>query len=184
MTAKALPPFCCACVGRGTCRRPDRGLRGDAAARFPGRPVPFYRLVGPHAADRMRRGDRRGRHAGGGDRGARHRAGNRVLEIGTGSGYTAAVMSRLAGRVVTSRSLQDARPSRRGSASRRSASAMRIVRQADGSGGLPGEGPFDRIVAWAAFDSLPRFLLDQLSSGGIDDRADRPGRGRAGAVPS
>ena len=42
-----------------------------------------------------------------------------------------------------------------------------IVRQADGSGGLPAEGPFDRIVAWAAFDSLPRFLLDQLSSGGI-----------------
>jgi protein-L-isoaspartate(D-aspartate) O-methyltransferase len=32
---------------------------------------------------------------------------------------------------------------------------------------LAGDGPFDRIVAWAAFDSLPRFLLDQLSSGGI-----------------
>ncbi|TIT39228.1 MAG: protein-L-isoaspartate O-methyltransferase, partial [Mesorhizobium sp.] len=42
-----------------------------------------------------------------------------------------------------------------------------IVRQADGSNGLPNEGPFDRIVAWAAFDNLPRFLLDQLSSGGV-----------------
>ncbi|TIT27962.1 MAG: protein-L-isoaspartate O-methyltransferase, partial [Mesorhizobium sp.] len=42
-----------------------------------------------------------------------------------------------------------------------------IVRQADGSNGLANEAPFDRIVAWAAFDSLPRFLLDQLSSGGI-----------------
>ena len=31
-----------------------------------------------------------------------------------------------------------------------------IVRQADGSNGLADEGPFDRIVAWAAFDSLPR----------------------------
>ncbi len=42
-----------------------------------------------------------------------------------------------------------------------------IARQADGSNGLPGEGPFDRIVAWVAFESLPRFLLDQLSSGGV-----------------
>ena len=42
-----------------------------------------------------------------------------------------------------------------------------IARQADGSNGLASEGPFDRIVVWAAFDSLPRFLLDQLSSGGI-----------------
>jgi protein-L-isoaspartate(D-aspartate) O-methyltransferase len=42
-----------------------------------------------------------------------------------------------------------------------------IARQADGSNGLANEGPFDRIVAWAAFDSLPRFLLDQLSSGGV-----------------
>ena len=41
------------------------------------------------------------------------------------------------------------------------------VRQADGGNGLPGEGPFDRIVAWTAFDSLPRPFVDQLSSGGI-----------------
>ena len=41
-----------------------------------------------------------------------------------------------------------------------------IARQADGSNGL-NDGPFDRIVVWAAFDSLPRFLLDQLSSGGV-----------------
>ena len=35
------------------------------------------------------------------------------------------------------------------------------------SGGLPAEGPFDRIVVWAAFESLPRHFVDQLSSGGI-----------------
>ena len=92
--------------------------------------------------------------------------GNRVLEIGTGSGYTAAVMSRLASRVVTIDRYKTLAEQAR---QRFEALAIGnvIVRQADGSNGLANEGPFDRIVAWAAFDSLPRFLLDQLSSGGI-----------------
>ncbi|AZO54333.1 MAG: protein-L-isoaspartate(D-aspartate) O-methyltransferase [Mesorhizobium sp.] len=92
--------------------------------------------------------------------------GNRVLEIGTGSGYTSAVMSRLAARVVTVdryKTLVEQARQRFEALGIGNA----IVRQADGSNGLPNEGPFDRIVAWAAFDSLPRFLLDQLSSGGI-----------------
>ncbi len=92
--------------------------------------------------------------------------GNRVLEIGTGSGYTAAVMARLAGRVVTIdryKTLADQARQRFEALGIGNA----IARQADGSNGLPGEGPFDRIVVWAAFESLPRFLLDQLSSGGI-----------------
>lgn len=92
--------------------------------------------------------------------------GNRVLEIGTGSGYTAAVMARLAGRVVTIdryRTLADQARHRFEALGIGNA----IARQADGSNGLPGAGPFDRIVVWAAFESLPRFLLDQLSSGGI-----------------
>ncbi|AZO01989.1 MULTISPECIES: protein-L-isoaspartate(D-aspartate) O-methyltransferase [unclassified Mesorhizobium] len=92
--------------------------------------------------------------------------GNRVLEIGTGSGYTAAVMSRLAARVIT---IDRYKTLTEQAKQRFEALAISnvIVRQADGSNGLPNEGPFDRIVAWAAFDSLPRFLLDQLSSGGI-----------------
>jgi protein-L-isoaspartate(D-aspartate) O-methyltransferase len=93
-------------------------------------------------------------------------AGNRVLEIGTGSGYTSAVMSRLAARIVTVDRYKTLVEQ-----ARQRFEALGIgnvvVRQTDGSGGLPAEGPFDRIVAWAAFDSLPRFLLDQLSSGGI-----------------
>src|SRR5690606_9981889 len=92
--------------------------------------------------------------------------GNRVLEIGTGSGYTAAVMARLAGRVVTIdryRTLAEQAKQRFDALGITNA----IARQADGSNGLPGEGPFDRIVAWVAFESLPRFLLEQLSSGGI-----------------
>ena len=92
--------------------------------------------------------------------------GNRVLEIGTGSGYTAAVMSRLAARVVTADRYKTLVEQARQRFEALGIGNV-IVRQADGSGGLPNEAPFDRIVAWAAFDSLPRFLLDQLSSGGI-----------------
>ena len=92
--------------------------------------------------------------------------GNRVLEIGTGSGYTAAVMSRLAARIVTADRYKTLVEQARQRFEALGIGNV-IVRQADGSGGLPNEAPFDRIVAWAAFDSLPRFLLDQLSSGGI-----------------
>ncbi|QKC83534.1 protein-L-isoaspartate(D-aspartate) O-methyltransferase [Mesorhizobium sp. NZP2077] len=93
-------------------------------------------------------------------------AGNRVLEIGAGSGYTSAVMSRLAARIVTVDRYKTLVEQARQRFEALGIGNV-IVRQADGSGGLPAEGPFDRIVAWAAFDSLPRFLLDQLSSGGI-----------------
>ncbi|MER9295790.1 protein-L-isoaspartate(D-aspartate) O-methyltransferase [Mesorhizobium sp. M0621] len=92
--------------------------------------------------------------------------GNRVLEIGTGSGYTSAVMSRLAARVVTTDRYKTLVEQARQRFEALGIGNV-IVRHADGSGGLPNEGPFDRIVAWAAFDSLPRFLLDQLSSGGM-----------------
>lgn len=91
--------------------------------------------------------------------------GSRVLEIGTGSGYTAAVMSRLAGRVVTVERYKTL-----ATQARARIEALGIqnvqVRHADGANGLQGEGPFDRIVAWAAFESLPRPFVDQLAVGG------------------
>jgi protein-L-isoaspartate(D-aspartate) O-methyltransferase len=92
--------------------------------------------------------------------------GHRVLEIGTGSGYTAAVLSRLGGRIVT---VERYRTLAEQARQRFEALGILnvIVRHADGANGLPSEGPFDRIVAWVAFESLPRFLLDQLSSGGV-----------------
>jgi protein-L-isoaspartate(D-aspartate) O-methyltransferase len=91
--------------------------------------------------------------------------GVRVLEIGTGSGYTAAVMSRLAGRVVTVERYKTL-----ATHARARLEALGIqnvqVRHADGANGLQGEGPFDRIVVWAAFESLPRAFVDQLAIGG------------------
>jgi protein-L-isoaspartate(D-aspartate) O-methyltransferase len=92
--------------------------------------------------------------------------GHRVLEIGTGSGYTAAVMARLVARIVSleryKRLIDQARL-------RLQALGISnvIVRQADGAGGLAAEGPFDRVVSWAAFEDHPRQFVDQLSTSGV-----------------
>ncbi len=91
--------------------------------------------------------------------------GHRVLEIGTGSGFTAAVMARIAERVLTVdryRTLVTAAQSRIDELGLRNA----VVRQADGSNGMPGEGTFDRILVTTAFPALPRFYAEQLTHGG------------------
>ncbi|MBY3173246.1 protein-L-isoaspartate(D-aspartate) O-methyltransferase [Rhizobium leguminosarum] len=91
--------------------------------------------------------------------------GQRVLEIGTGSGFTAAVMGRLAERVLSIdryKTLTSAAQRRMESLGLRSV----IIRQADGSAGMQGEGTFDRILVTAAFNAMPRFYTDQLVSGG------------------
>ena len=91
---------------------------------------------------------------------------HRVLEVGTGSGFTAAVMSHMAQRVTTAERFKSLCES-----ARSRMEALRItnvaIRHADASNGLNGEGPFDRIVVWAAFDALPRAFVDQLATGGV-----------------
>jgi protein-L-isoaspartate(D-aspartate) O-methyltransferase len=91
--------------------------------------------------------------------------GHRVLEIGTGSGFMAAVMGRIAERVMT---VERYRTLTTAASARMDALGLRnvIIRHADGSNGLPGEGTFDRILATAAFTTLPRFYADQLTHGG------------------
>ncbi|ANK91352.1 MULTISPECIES: protein-L-isoaspartate(D-aspartate) O-methyltransferase [Rhizobium] len=91
--------------------------------------------------------------------------GQRVLEIGTGSGFTAAVMGRLAERVLSIdryKSLTSAAQRRMESLGLRNV----VIRHADGSAGMQGEGTFDRILVTAAFNAMPRFYTDQLVSGG------------------
>ncbi len=91
--------------------------------------------------------------------------GQRVLEVGTGSGFMSAVMARMAERVLTI----DRYKTLTTNAQRRiDGLGLRnvVVRQADGSAGLQGEGTFDRILVTAAFNSMPRFYTDQLVSGG------------------
>jgi protein-L-isoaspartate(D-aspartate) O-methyltransferase len=91
--------------------------------------------------------------------------GVRVLEVGTGSGYTSAVMARMAERVLT---LDRYRTLCEQARLRHEAFGLSnvVARQADGSEGAP-DGPFDRIVIWAAFEELPRRFVDFLSSGGV-----------------
>lgn len=102
--------------------------------------------------------------------------GYRVLEIGTGSGFTAAVMARLTTRVL---SVDRYRALVADATQRLSGLSLSNVlfRQADGSTGIAADGPFDRIVCWAAFESLPRQFVEQLASGGVMVAPIGPGDG-------
>jgi len=96
---------------------------------------------------------------------ARLRPGDRVLEIGTGSGYQAAVLDALGANVWSIEIVPDlAERARRALAA---AGASRVtVRAGDGTGGWPEEAPFDAIVVTAAPEQVPQALLDQLKVGG------------------
>ena len=91
--------------------------------------------------------------------------GQRVLEIGTGSGYQAAVLSGLVGEVY---SVEIKEPLYR----RATETLQRLgygnvhTRLADGYFGWPGEPPFDGIMVTAAVDHVPPPLLAQLKDGG------------------
>jgi len=104
-------------------------------------------------------------------------AGHRILEIGTGSGYTAAVMARMGAKVKTIDRYKTlvARAQER-FASLDLGNVLSI--QADGARNMAGEEPFDRIVAWAAFETLPRKFVDLLATGGIMIAPVGPGDGK------
>jgi protein-L-isoaspartate(D-aspartate) O-methyltransferase len=94
------------------------------------------------------------------------RPGDRVLEIGTGSGYQAAILASLGARVVSlERHAELAEEARRRLERLGLADAVE-VRVADGSLGDPAGGRFDGIVVTAAAPSIPEALLDQLADGG------------------
>lgn len=103
-------------------------------------------------------------------------SGHRVLEIGTGSGFTAAVMSLLSGRVTTveryrklcDRALQQFVALKRENI---------MVKRADGRHGMPG-GPFDRIVVWLAFEEVPRQFVELLATHGVLIAPIGPGDGQ------
>jgi protein-L-isoaspartate(D-aspartate) O-methyltransferase len=90
----------------------------------------------------------------------------RVLEIGTGSGYQAAVLCRLAGHVDTTEVVPGlAERARRALAT---AGCTNVhVHCGDGWVGLPERAPYDRIVVTAAPDHLPESLVEQLIEGGL-----------------
>ena len=88
-----------------------------------------------------------------------------VLEIGTGSGYQAAVLSELAGRVYTIEIVEEL--------GRRAASTLDrlgydnvTARVGDGYAGWPDQAPFDAILVTAAPEKIPQPLIEQLAVGG------------------
>lgn len=91
---------------------------------------------------------------------------DKVLEVGTGSGYQAAVLSHLARRVYTVD--RHARLTRAARALFETLDLSNItVITADGGFGLPEQAPFDRIIVTAAAEDPPSELLAQLRVGGI-----------------
>src|SRR5712691_4811104 len=90
----------------------------------------------------------------------------KVLEIGTGSGYQAAGLAKLARRVYT---VERYKPLSK--EAERLLIELRIFNVVfdvgDGSKGWPGQAPFDRIIVTAAADERPQALIDQLAVGGI-----------------
>lgn len=89
-----------------------------------------------------------------------------VLEVGTGSGYQAAILSKLARRVYTvDRHARLVREARQVFEQLHLANITSLV--GDGSHGLPDQAPFDRIIVTAAAEDPPGPLLAQLKTGGI-----------------
>ena len=90
---------------------------------------------------------------------------DRVLEIGTGSGYQAAVLAELAAKVYT---IEIVEPLGRRSAKLLEELGYRNIeaRIGDGYGGWPEAAPFDAIVVTAAPTAVPQPLIDQLGRGG------------------
>ncbi|MCB6176922.1 protein-L-isoaspartate(D-aspartate) O-methyltransferase [Rhodobacter sp. Har01] len=89
-----------------------------------------------------------------------------VLEVGTGSGYQAAVLAQLARRVYTVDRWR--RLVREASTLFRDLGLVNVTcMTADGSFGLPDQAPFDRILVTAAAEDPPGPLLQQLKPGGI-----------------
>ena len=94
------------------------------------------------------------------------KASDRVLEIGTGSGYQAAVLARLVAEVY---SIEIVAPlGRRAAALLKQLGYPNVrVRMGDGYAGWPEAAPFDSIIVTAAPARIPQPLLDQLKPGGV-----------------
>ena len=90
---------------------------------------------------------------------------DRVLEVGTGSGYQAAVLAELAGHVVSVERIPELMAGA-AEALGRTGYANVEVREAGVELGLPEEAPFDAIIVAAAAPKVPTSLIDQLSEGG------------------
>jgi protein-L-isoaspartate(D-aspartate) O-methyltransferase len=92
--------------------------------------------------------------------------GDKVLEIGTGSGYQAAILAEIPGiEVYTIEIIPELAERARQQLESQGYTAVHC-QQADGYYGWPDDGPFDAIIVTAAPDHIPQPLVDQLAVGG------------------
>lgn len=96
---------------------------------------------------------------------AQIRPGDRVLEVGAGSGYAAAVMSRIAGEVIAIERQGELVEVAAERMRRLGFDNVRIV-EADGTRGWAPEAPYDAIVAAASGSHVPKSWIEQLADGG------------------
>ncbi len=94
------------------------------------------------------------------------RGDEKVLEIGTGSGYQAAILSLLAREVWTVERIPELHERAKKTLERLGFDNVRAV-LGDGTLGLPSEAPFDRIIVTAAAPAVPDELVEQLAPGGV-----------------
>ncbi len=90
---------------------------------------------------------------------------HQVLEIGTGSGYQAAILSRLAREVVSIERYRTLADSARERLKTLGYSNVTVL-AGDGFAGAPERAPFDRIIVTAGAEDVPQVLVDQLADGG------------------
>jgi protein-L-isoaspartate(D-aspartate) O-methyltransferase len=88
-----------------------------------------------------------------------------VLEIGTGSGYAAALLSELAAKIFSIERHRELADTARNTLTALGYSDVQVL-TGDGTQGLPDEAPFDAILVSAAAPSIPSALLSQLREGG------------------
>ena len=91
--------------------------------------------------------------------------GETVLDVGTGSGYQAAVLAELAADVVSIERVESLARAARATLAETGYERVEVV-VGDGSVGLPERAPFDAIAVAAAAPAPPQSLLDQLAAGG------------------
>ena len=87
---------------------------------------------------------------------------DRVLEIGSGSGYQAALLAGLAGTVISIERLEGVAEQARENLARAGVTGVRIV-VGDGTEGYPPEAPYDAIIVTAASPGVPEPLIEQLA---------------------
>ena len=91
---------------------------------------------------------------------------HRVLEVGTGSGYQAAILAQLAGEVFTVERYRTLAEGARRKLAELGYDNVTVV-VGDGLNGLPAHAPYDRIIVTAAAETIPQVLVDELAEGGV-----------------